>query len=128
MRLQLDAPTEADAMQHAQKARAELREAGIEDDVDAILGGDEEGELHAVGTPLDFQAVSEFYEPGGRRPGTQPITPRSLALPARTVGGSTALADAVRASTARQAVPPAGPGLTAGRGEEIAANVQAALP
>lgn len=125
MRLQLDAASEVQAMQHAAKARQELKDAGIEDDVDGIVGGDDE-EAVAVASPLDFQAVSEFYQQGGRRAGTEPITVRSVPVTSRVgVGGSAAVADAVRAAAAKQAAA-AGAPVQGQAGETDRQNVQAA--
>jgi hypothetical protein len=75
MRLELNAASEIEAHQAAKKARQELTEAGLNDDVDEALcpldGEDDEALISAA----DFQAVREFYEaPVVRREGTEPVT------------------------------------------------------
>ena len=80
MQLQLDTKTELEAMQQAKAARAELAEAGIEDDVDAALGSapGADDEMFAA---ADFQSVAEFYDgAASRRPGTQAISPQTITV------------------------------------------------
>lgn len=78
MSLELDAPSEIEAMNTARKAREELLAAGIDDDVDQALapadGDEEEGLLAAA----DFQAVREFYEAAVRREGAELVTPATV--------------------------------------------------
>jgi hypothetical protein len=109
MQLELDASTEIEAAKEAKRARAELIEAGIVDDVDdALCTSDEVHEAWAGG--LDFQAVSEFYDgaPATRRPGDQAITPQTVQrmrkANAEELGNA---ATSAFSNAVRQAAPPA---------------------
>lgn len=77
MRLELNAASEAEAMKAAQAARNDLKDAGINDDVDGI--GNEDGEAESfLGTSLEYPAVIEFYADATRRPGAEGVTPRNV--------------------------------------------------
>lgn len=73
MKLTLDAASEADALAAARKGRADAEQAGLCDDMDALFS-DEPLDEHLAGTPLEYQAVSEFYSaPVTRRTGTEAV-------------------------------------------------------
>ena len=101
MRLELDAKTEAEAIQSAKSKRKELEDAGINDDVDGLGAeeGDSEGFLAAA---LEYPAVSEFYADATRRAGAEGVTPRTVARHVGTGGlanvASAAIENAVRRS------------------------------
>lgn len=78
MRLELDAPSEAEAMKAAQSARQELKDAGLNDDVDGV--NSDEGEAESfLGANLDYPAAREFYaSDASRRAGAEPVTPRNV--------------------------------------------------
>lgn len=108
MRLVLDAPTEREAMQKTKESRDELIAAGIQDDTDAIVAEEEGVDGAFEGGALDFQAVSEFYHPTGRRQGTEAVTPHTVAsVRGRTASGlagvaNAAIEEAVRRSSESQ--------------------------
>lgn len=84
MQLQLDAKTVVEAMKSVKEKRDEIREAGLNDDIDSMLV-EGEGEDPFVAAAVDFPAVSEFYSAdAGRRSGAEPIT--SPARAARAAG------------------------------------------
>lgn len=92
MRLELDAESEAAAMQSARATRKELEDAGINDDVDG-LGADEGDADSFLGATLEYPAVRDFYADAGRRPGAEGVTPRTVARHVGTAGlGSVATA------------------------------------
>ncbi|MEJ8839374.1 recombination directionality factor [Ramlibacter sp. AN1133] len=72
MRLVLDAPSEAEAMKAVTAARKELQDAGINDDIDAILSDEGAAEAFA-GASMEFQAVRECYAEGTRRAGAEKV-------------------------------------------------------
>lgn len=77
MRLELDAPDEAEAMKAARARREGLKEAGIDDDMDAVNSDEGDTESFLAAT-LDYPAVREFYAAdAARRPGAEAITPRT---------------------------------------------------
>lgn len=78
MQLELDAPSELEAMKLASDARTELATAGISDDVDAALGASAGVDDELFGA-ADYQSVAEFYGGNsGRRAGSQAITPQGV--------------------------------------------------
>jgi hypothetical protein len=89
MRLELDAPNEAEAMKTARETRKELEDAGINDDVDGI--GNDEGDAESfLGATLEYPAVREFYSDASRRPGAEAVTPRTVTR--HSAGNTVALA------------------------------------
>lgn len=77
MRLELDAQSEVEAMKVAQAARSELKDAGIDDEVDA-LNADESDTESFLGATLEYPAVREFYAADAtRRVGAEAVTPRT---------------------------------------------------
>lgn len=104
VRLELDASNEREAMQKAKDARDELSAAGIEDEVDDIEADAEGTDAAFGGGALDYQAVSEFYQPVGRRQGTEAVTPRTVAtVRGRTASGLAGVANAAIESAVRRA-------------------------
>lgn len=106
MRLELDAKSEAEAIQAAKATRKELEDAGINDDVDGL--GAEEGDAEGfLGATLEYPAVREFYADATRRPGAEGVTPRTVTRHVGT-GGLATVASAAIESAVRKA----GPGTT----------------
>lgn len=106
MRLELDAPTEAEAMKTVQDTRKALEQAGISDDVDSI--GNDDGEAESfLGATLDYPAVREFYADATRRSGAEGITPRSVT---RQQSGNAAALAGVAGAAIENAVRRAGAG------------------
>lgn len=93
MRLELAAESELEAMKAAKAARDALTEAGINDDVDAAMGGVHAEDDELTASPLEFQAVREFFQPPARREGTAPVVGAPNAS-ARRRGADPALATA----------------------------------
>jgi len=70
MRLVLDAPSEAEAMKAVAAARKAVRDAGIDDDTDAIHSDYGVAESFA-GACMEFQSVRELYADAGGRTGAE---------------------------------------------------------
>jgi len=88
MQLALNADSELDAMKKAKEARQALAEAGINDDVDAVMDADGQDEELGVAS-LNYHAMSELYEP---------VAPRSGSPAHRLGAGRAASAAATTAS------------------------------
>lgn len=103
MRLSIGAPTEAQAMEQAKKAREQVAADGLVDDMDDLFITGDERPTFAELMADDFQMVRDFYEESPVRPNAVKHSGRSPVRAAAIMDGGVSMASSMIADALRNA-------------------------